>query len=403
MNRRADLIIIGGGVIGCSIAERTRHDLEHIIVIDAAPELGIEASAAAIGGITPQSGDFCLGPLGAVAQRSRELYPAWLSKISNEAQLEIPVLDTGQLQIAIDATELERFEEEVAPALRSQGAPVESLSKRQLLAEEPLLSTSVLGGLLLPAELAIEPELLMKALRAILLKDDRVHVMPSTTVMGLSTAGEVTLVDGTALSADRVVVAAGHLSDKLLHASGNELYPVKGQALEFAAEPVGLRPRRQCYARVACLDGHQTPYVVPRSDGRIMAGVTFEPGVRDIKPTAGGRRAIIEGIATLFPAVARWRVSRHWAGIRPATKDGAPVIGWLQQDKRIIAATGHYGLGITLAPVTADYVTRLLVGEAIDESRAIEMKVCDPGRFELFAGLAPGLTQGTGRQGSRVR
>jgi len=94
------LIIVGGGVIGCSIAERARKRMDRIFIIESAPMLGIGASSAAIGGITPQSGDFCLGPLGAVAQRSRELYPAWLAGICHEAQIEIPVLGTGQLQIA---------------------------------------------------------------------------------------------------------------------------------------------------------------------------------------------------------------------------------------------------------------------------------------------------------------
>src|SRR5256885_15197993 len=161
----ADLIIIGGGIIGCSIAELLRKSMDQIWIVEAAPALGTGASAAAIGGITPQSGDFCLGPLGVVAQRSRNLYPAWLARISQEAQIDIPLLTNGQLQIALDALELTRIHEQIIPKLEAQGVPALPLTRRQLLAEEPLLTKDAKGGLLLPAELAVEPRLLMQALR----------------------------------------------------------------------------------------------------------------------------------------------------------------------------------------------------------------------------------------------
>jgi glycine oxidase len=390
MTASADLIIIGGGVIGCSIAERARKRMDHISLIEAAPMLGIGASSAAIGGITPQSGDFCLGPLGAVAQRSRELYPAWLARICHEAQMEIPVLNTGQLQIALDALELARIHEEIMPNLVARGIAALPLTRRQLLAEEPLLANAVLGGLLLPTELAIEPELLMKALRTILLRDERVRVLLSTTAVELTATGDavqVSLADGTTICAEQVVVAAGHLSNPLLHLPDQVMFPVKGQALEFAAERGGRhRLHRQCYARTPAPDGWRTAYAVPRQDGRVTAGVTYEAGVTDTRPTRSGRESIVAGVSTLIPAATRWRISRHWAGIRPASSDGAPLIGHVDQGGRVIAATGHYGLGITLAPVTADHVTTLLAGDEIDEDRAVEMKVCDPARFDLATG-----------------
>ena len=87
--------------------------------------------------------------------------------------MEIPVLNTGQLQIALDALELARIHEEIMPNLVARGIAALPLTRRQLLAEEPLLANAVLGGLLLPTELAIEPELLMKALRTILLRGRR--------------------------------------------------------------------------------------------------------------------------------------------------------------------------------------------------------------------------------------
>lgn len=390
MTPSADLIIIGGGVIGCSIAERVREHLDHVLVVEAAPMLGMGASSAAIGGITPQSGDFCLGPLGLIAQRSRELYPAWLSRIGDEAHMDIPVLGTGQLHVALDEPELARMAEEIVPKLTPRGMAVLPLTRRELLAEEPLLSDAVLGGLLFPDELAIEPGHLMRALRRILLGDRRVSVLLSATATDVAITDdgvEVALADGGTLCAAKAVVAAGHLSDVLLHLPGEIMFPVKGQALEFAAEYDGRRRIfRQCYARTPAMDGRRTAYAVPRHDGRVTAGVTYEPGIADIMPTRRGRELIMAGVSALLPSAARWRISRQWAGIRPASGDGTPLIGRIDTDGRVIAATAHYGLGITLAPVTAEHVAALLMEEEIDEERAIEMKTCDPARFDLATG-----------------
>lgn len=387
MTPSADLIVIGGGVIGCSIAEILRNRLDHILLVEAAPLLGAGASAAAIGGITPQSGDFCLGPLGAVAQRSRDLYPAWLARICREAELDIPVLNNGQLQIALDDMELTRIQDEVIPAFAAQGVSVVPLTRRELLTEEPYLTKAVLGGLLLPTELAIEPQLLMRALRTILHKDLRIDARLYTTATGVEATGDcvrVSLADGSTLSAGKVVVAAGYLSNTLLRLPAEMLFPVKGQALDFAARAgKGRRLHRQCYARIPAMDGRRTAYVVPRADGRITAGVTYEPGIANTLPTRHGRESILAGVSTLLPAAKRWPISRHWAGIRPAVSDGRPLIGRVGADGRVIAATGHYGLGVTLAPVTAEHVATLVLDEEIDEERAVEMKACDPARFDL--------------------
>jgi glycine oxidase len=300
------------------------------------------------------------------------------------------VLNNGQLQIAMDTLELARIHEQIIPTLAAQGVPAIPLTQRELSAEEPLLTRDVKGGLLLPAELAIEPRLLMQALRTILRRDERVEELLSSTVTEVGTTDDsvqVSLADGRVMSAKQAVVAAGHLSNSLLRLPDEIMYPVKGQALEFAAQSGGgRRLHHQCYARSFAPDGWQTAYAVPRQDGRITAGVTYEPGIANTTPTRRGRETILTGVSTLLPSATHWRISRHWAGIRPAVSDGKPLIGRIDPDARIVAATGHYGLGITLAPVTAEHVATLLTGEGFDEEREIEMRACDPARFDLALG-----------------
>jgi glycine oxidase len=264
MSSKFDLIIVGAGIIGSAIAETMRDHCLRICLIDARPSVGLGASAAAIGGITPQSGEGCLGPLGTVAQHSMDLYPAWLRRISAEVGAEIPVLTTGQLQIAFGSAELERLHDQVMPGSGANGAPVLVLSRDELLAQEPLVSSTATGALLLPAELAIEPSRLMAALRQIMLRDARVTLLLSSTAAGISSdphGARVTLTDGRELYSDQVVVAAGHSSNALIGFPSAILFPVKGQALEFTPPPgMAHRLRRQCYARIELREGLNNAY-----------------------------------------------------------------------------------------------------------------------------------------------
>ena len=303
------------------------------------------------------------------------------------------MLTNGQLQIALDPMELARIHDQIIPKLEAQRVPVLPLTRRQLLAEEPLLTKQAVGGLLLPAELAVEPQLLMQALRTILQGDERIRILLSTTATAVNSSRDsvhVALSDGRTLSAAKVVVAAGYLSNALLHLPEEVMFPVKGQALDFAVPASrsgrGHRLYHQCYAQTLGMDGWRAAYAVPRQDGRITAGVTYERGVSNTIPTRRGRESIVAAVSNLLPAATRWVVSRHWAGIRPAVSDGSPLIGPIDPDGRVVAATGHYGLGITLAPVTAEHVATLLTGEDIDDGRAVEMKACDPARFDLAVG-----------------
>ncbi|GAA0360079.1 glycine oxidase ThiO [Actinoallomurus spadix] len=376
-------IIVGGGIIGCAIAERIRHRFSGVTLVESQSSLGQGASSAAIGGITPQSGDFCLGPVGALAQRSRELYPSWLARIRVESGVDVHVLGTGQLQVATDPGELRRLHGSMLPALTARGVDVVALDAAQVRRAEPALTGDVLGGLLLPDELALEPALLIDGLRAMLRRDPRVDLLLPAEVTEVwsdeHTAG-VELRDGRRVFGDVVVVAAGHLSDRLLGFPPNCLFPVKGQAVEFAAPAAGGL-RHQCYALIPVRGQEQGAYVVPRADGRVVAGVTYEKGLADTRPTRNGREAILYGVTTLVPQAADWRVVRHWAGIRPGSADGAPVIGYVDPHHRLVAATAHHGLGITLAPVTADLVSALVEDGPIDVQRSFELSLCDPRRF----------------------
>ncbi len=139
----------------------------------------------------------------------------------------------------------------------------------------------------------------------------------------------------------------------------------------------------------ACVEGRDI-YVVPRADGRLAVGVTYERGRSDTVPTAENLAVMRRGLAVLVPEAATWKHVRHWAGVRPGTLDGIPLIGHVEPHGRVVLATGHVGLGITLAPVTAELVGALLDrGRTAGAATRALLGLCDPARFSPAVAPAP--------------
>lgn len=380
----APIIVVGGGAIGSAIALRLAGDGLNVSLVEAGVQFGLAASSAALGGIILETDETCLGPLGSVTARSRHLLPDWLNTIREISGHSISVFPGGDVQVAMTEAELERLTTGILPRLRDQGLPAIPLTREELRELEPLLSRDVAGGVLFPDEIALEPAALMSAVADALEAHPRVHVRLGTRVTEIHTTASqarVVLSDGQSLNCEQVILAGGHLSRSLVPAIKAVTFPVKGQAVDIKVPDVSGYPlRHHFFAEIENL--HNTvAYVVPREDGRLAVGVTYEAGVADDTPTAWGRESVLNGLRHLMPGAAEWPLVRHWAGVRPGVVDGVPLIGVVDDHDRLIVATGHQGLGITLAPVTAELVTVLVTGETPDPSAARHLDICDPHRF----------------------
>ncbi len=378
------LLVVGGGVIGCSIAIASRHLFDETVLFDNRDDLGRAASGAAIGGITPQSDDYCRGPLRLVAESSRLMYPAWLADLETRSGLTIPYLDSGLLQVATQQDELDRLRGQLVPEWLAQGFTVRHILPDYLRYAEPLLSERVLGGVLLPDEGALEPKALMAALVRVVRDDARIVVRTGTEVIDVAaeTDGAAVQTPQGVVSGDRCVVAAGAWSDRLLSVGGRALFPVRGQAMEFHVPGAnGYPTRHHIYSKIHRGTEVHSVYLVPRVDGRLVVGVTYEEGRWDEEPAVGSASRILDGLHDLIPRTANWRLLREWAGVRPGTSDGCPLIGPVDPTGRIVAATGHFGVGITLAPATAALVTSILSGQALTPDQELALRITDPRRF----------------------
>ncbi len=391
MRETCDVAIIGGGVIGCAIAHRLGSEGRTVTVLDAARDLGLGASDAAMGGILTQTESSCLGVLSRVIKRSRDVYPGWLDEMADVSGVSVPVLEGGDIQVALDDVEMARLETDVLPKWKNSPFAVEQLTAADARSLEPLLSDAVVGGFLLPEELALDPRELMVALRATLAVA-RINVKVDTRVLRVestSAGAAVELYDGTRIEAETVVVAAGHLSGHLLPQLADIMFPIKGEAFDVRRPDATTYPlRHHVFAEIGADGQRGYPYLVPRHDGRMAVGVTYEERVDDPTPTAKGFAEIRNWMTVLMPEAAKWPVERHWAGLRPASLDHIPIIGYVDDHERLLSATGHSGLGVTLAPVTAELVSAVLTGQ--DDAETLDrLHICRPGRtFEAATPLA---------------
>ncbi|GIH58528.1 glycine oxidase ThiO [Microbispora rosea subsp. aerata] len=379
-----DVVIIGGGVIGCAIAHRVASRGTSVVLVDAGQRLGLGASDGAMGGILTQTEPSCLGPLSSVIKRSRDIYPGWLEEIQAASGVEVPVLDGGDIQVALDDDEMRRLESKVLPQWQNSPFAVVQLSAAEARSLEPLLSERVVGGFLLPEELALDPRVLMAALTgAVLSGRTPIRVLSAVRAVDLRTGPggvEVELHDGRRVSADTAVVAAGHLSGVFLPHHSAYLFPIKGVAFDVRPPGAVTYPLRHHVFAEIRQDGREYyPYLVPRYDGRVAVGVTYEENVGDVTVTAAAIEEIRRGVAALMPKAATWPIGRRWAGLRPGSADHMPILGPVDDHGRVLAATGHSGLGVTLAPVTAELVGALVDGTVGPREKEL-LAICRPDR-----------------------
>jgi glycine oxidase len=375
------VIIIGGGVIGLSIAWRAAQRGLTVTVAD--PEPGKGASWAAAGMITPVSeaayAERELYRLGVAAQQQ---YAAFADELTAATGLPTGYRQTGTLQVAWDHDDLAVLGEYGA-LQESFGVTVQPLTGRECRAQEPMLGPSVRGGLLAPDDASVDPRLLTSAL-LMAATGAGVRLIRSaaagvTTVEGR--ARGAVLADGTELRADWVVLAAGWRSGTLAGLPPEAVppvRPVKGQILRLrpgpGAPPGG--PPGLLNRTVRGVVQGSSVYLVPRDSGELVVGATQEEMGSDTRVTAGGVWELLRDARAIVPGITELELAEAVAGLRPGTPDNAPVLGPAALPG-LVLATGHFRAGVLLAPVTADLLSRYLATGELDSLAA----PFGPGRF----------------------
>ncbi len=364
---RAELAVVGAGVIGLSCAWRAGQAGWRVTVVDPAPASG--ASWVAGGMLAPVT-EAWPGeePLLELGLSSLDRWPGFAAALAAFAGVPAGLRSEGTVVVATGAGDRAELDE-LASFLAGLGREVERVTARELRRLEPSIGPDVRGGLSVPGDLAVDNRVLLGALRA---AADRAGVSFVTVAARQVSGGRVSLVDGGELAADEVLIAAGAWSAALHPSLAGLVRPVKGEILRLRHRLGALPPPRRTVRAV--VDGRHV-YLVPRDDGGLVLGATeYETGF-DAQVTVGGVRDLLRDAERVLPGVAEYALVEASAGLRPGSPDNLPLIGRLSSG--LLVATGHGRNGILLAPVTADAVLTLLSGARVPAVAA----AADPARL----------------------
>jgi glycine oxidase len=347
-----DVAIVGGGIIGCALAaELARRGARVVIAERTQP--GAEASSAAAGMLGPRAECDAPGPFLTLGVASLSLYPALVERLREETGIDPEYQRDGILYVALTEADERRLAAR-ARWQRRAGCPVEHLSAREALSLEPAIRDDVRGAIRFPDDHRIDNVRLSRAF-AVLASRRGAELRVGVPVRAIRCehGRAVALETGhERIVAGAIVNAAGAWAAELTPAGRVvPIRPVRGQMATLTAS----RPPFQhaIYSRGV--------YLVPRRDGRVLVGSTYEEAGFDKRVTGEALAGILARALRLAPALRGASFGGAWAGLRPGTPDGLPILGADPEIAGLFYATGHYRNGILLAPVTARALAELVL------------------------------------------
>jgi glycine oxidase len=349
-----DVLIIGGGVIGLSLAWELAKRGKSVHVIDQV-EPGREASWAGAGILPPATlrpGDH---PLDQLRGLSSELHPRWAAELKELTGIDTGYRRCGGLYLARSPGEAAALAA-WAGTLAEEGIEVARLSEIALAELEPgLRPTGSRVAYLLPTEAQLRNPRHLKALLAACQRAG-VTITSNAPAFVVRKGDLVEIrISGDAPKAHQYCFTAGSWTGRLLQqlSISTGILPIRGQMVLFHSEPPPI-------SRIVNIGSR---YLVPRDDGRILAGSTEEEVGFDKRTTDVIFSELVPFARDLVPALRNAQIVRCWAGLRPASFDGLPYLGPLPGLKNAFVAAGHFRTGLFLAPATAVVMSQLLLGE----------------------------------------
>ena len=348
-----DVIVIGGGVIGLSIAFELAGQGASVRVLEQG-QFGQEASWAGAGILPPGNPEWARTPEARLRAASHVLWTDWTERLRAETGIDNGYSRCGGLEVRANGAASE-LDAEVA-AWRAEGVVVETPDLDELRDRFPALHPNITSGYVLPELGQVRNPRHLKALIAACASRG-VDLRAGNPVVAFDRAGDriiATRTTGDEHHAAEFVVAGGAWSRELLRQAGHDLAiePIRGQIVLLEARPLPFRSVIQVGAR----------YLVPRADGRILIGSTEEHAGFDKRNTAEAVAGLIDFACGLVPALSDARFERCWSGLRPHAPGGLPHIGRLPGTTNLCVAAGHFRAGLQLSPITAVMVANMIVG-----------------------------------------
>jgi glycine oxidase len=327
--------------------------------------------------IAPQAEADGPGPFFDFCMKARDAFETIVDRLVRDGGVDPEYDRAGILYVALDETERAQLERR-AKWQRAAGAPVEELTGAEARRVEPMLSPETVYAIHMPTNRRADNRKLTQAYAAAARKAGAEFVegarVEALAIRGGRATGDVqangvVMDDGSTREADVVINAAGSWAGEVrgLEADQVKLHPVRGQIVCFEMAPGTIGPA------LFSLRG----YLVPRRDGRLLAGSTMEEAGYNKVVTLAGLEKIARGAAAIAPALAAAPFRQAWAGLRPATRDLLPVLGFSPSVPNVLWAAGHFRSGILLSAITGEIIADLVKGRR----PAIELGAFSAARF----------------------
>lgn len=382
MSRR--VLVLGGGIVGLACAFEAAGRGFAVTVIEPGRPGG-QASGAAAGMLAPyaENGDRP-DPFFLLCLESFRLYPDWLRRIEEAAGAECPAIgwtSSGSLTLAFHEADLLPLRARTEWQNR-YGAAAQLVDRTELMRLEPGLTAAAAGGVICPGECHVQAPALVAALEAACRRSGVTIAAGTGIVTGLRAAGAagpassapavtVDTAHGGSFRGDRAVVCAGAWSGSYAEWLGISIpvHPIRGQIISYAT--AGGEMRHMVFSPQA--------YWVAKGNGTIVCGASEDAAGFDASVTERGIGRLQRCSARTFAFLKERPPLHSWAGLRPATADGRPLLGPVPGRPQIVMAAGHYRNGILLAPATAKAVCGLLEGRT--DALRTPLGAFAPGRF----------------------
>lgn len=361
------IIIIGGGVIGLGIGWQLAKAGATVTVYDRS-QAGRAASWAAAGMLAPLAEAHTEEPeLLKLGSQSLARYPQWVDELEADAGMSIGYRVEGTLIVGLEPDDTHQLRH-LYTSQQDLGLNVEWLTGREARKIESALSPRVTTAIRCATDHQVDNRLMVKALqRAYQVCGGVLHensiiekiVIKNGVATGVQTQGEFQTTDVLILAAGCWSAQVKGLPDTIIP----PVRPVKGQMLALQME-AGITVKnviRTIRARYST-----SVYLVPRTDGRLIVGATSEEMGFDTRLTAGGVFELLRGAWEAVPGVYELPLLETWTGLRPGSRDNAPILGKTPV-KNLIYATGHYRNGILLTPITAYEIANLILTDETSE------------------------------------
>lgn len=354
MQSTTDVVIAGGGVIGCAIAYYLRKSGVDVAVFDRG-EIGAEASSAAAGLLAPLGSLSGPGSFADLLLASFALFPALVPELQGACGINMDYEQTGALRVVRNAKHIPNLRKRMK-AWQPLGLQMHWLTGEEARQREPLLAPDVCAAIYAPEESQIKASHVVKSFR-LAAANQGVTFHSHKEITGIqqhdARVTGVYTAQGERFACNHLVIAVGAWAARCSEWLNIEL-PVSPQRGQILTLQQPLPPLRHIIFGEAA-------YLTPKSGNTVIVGATKEEVGFDKKLSAGGISWLLNTAIRLAPALESSPLDQMWAGLRPRTPDNQPILGPAPGWDNVTLAVGHCSIGMLLSAITGKTIAELII------------------------------------------